>query len=203
MSYLLLPEDERELVTYLCDDLGWGLITGAIERGTPIAFAAPSVALSGDLPVAGDHATGPLWVLLFWSPEWGRAIAIGDAPEPTDLVRRVLRSRRGGDTGALDNVIDLLVSPVVIYRRCYWGDHPDGSLGVGFLRGMDRPRADWPAELRRAVGQAERWLKRGGVKINPFDYVDGPGTIPNVVTWARPAAWSWLERGGRIAHGGF
>jgi len=110
MSYLLLPEDERELVTYLCDDLGWGLITGAIERGTPIAFAAPSVALSGDLPVAGDHATGPLWVLLFWSPEWGRAIAIGDAPEPTDLVRRVLRSRRGGDTGALDNVIDVHIA---------------------------------------------------------------------------------------------
>jgi hypothetical protein len=68
---------------------------------------------------------------------------------------------------------------------------------------MDRPRADWPPELRWAFGQAERWLKRAAVKINPFDYVDGSATIPNVSTWARPAAWSWLESGGRIANSSF
>ncbi len=79
----------------------------------------------------------------------------------------------------------------------------DESLGVGFLRGMDRPRAEWPPELRRALGQAERWLKRGAVRMNPFDYVEGEGTIPNTVTWATPAAWSWLESGGRIANAGF
>jgi len=106
-------------------------------------------------------------------------------------------------TGELDHVLDPHVSPVVIYRRCYWEDGPEGSLGVGFLHGMDRPRAEWPPELRRALGQAERWLKRGAVKIHPFDYVDGTRGIPNAVTWARPAAWSWLERGGRIANGGF
>jgi hypothetical protein len=53
------------------------------------------------------------------------------------------------------------------------------------------------------LGQAERWLTRGAVKINPFDYVDGEGTIANAATWARPAAWSWLESGGRIANAGF
>jgi hypothetical protein len=142
-------------------------------------------------------------VFLFWSPEWGRAIAVGDAPEPKDLVRRVLRMKKGRESGALDHVLDPQASPVVIYRRCHWGDHPEGNLAVGFIGGMDRPRADWPPELRRALGRAERWLKRGAVKIDPFDYVDGSASIPNVVTWARPAAWSWLEAGGRIAAAAF
>ena len=202
MSYLLLPEDEHELVHHLCTDLGWTMITGRIERGTPVVFPDPSVVVSADLPVAGDHATGPLWAFLFWSPEWGRAIAVGDAPEPRDLVRRVLRMK-GRATGELENVLDPHASPVVIYRRCHWGDHPEGDLAVGFLHGMDRPRAEWPPELRRAFGQAERWLKRGAVKINPFDYVDATRGIPNAVTWARPAAWSWVEKGGRIANSAF
>jgi hypothetical protein len=128
---------------------------------------------------------------------------VGDAPEPKDLVRRVLRRPKGRERPDLENVLDPHASPVLIYRRCHWGDHPEGRLAVGFLRGMDRPRAQWPGELRRAFGQAERWLKRGAVKIDPFDYVDGTVRIPNAVTWARPAAWSWLERGGRIANGGF
>jgi hypothetical protein len=203
MSYLLLPEDENKMVQHLCADLGWTMVTGRIERGTPIAFSDPSVALSVDLPVAGDHAMGPLWAFLFWSSDWGRTIAVGDAPEPKNFVRRVLRGRRGRDSGELDNVLDPHSSPVVIYQRCHWQDHPEGNLAVGFLRGMDRPRADWPPELRRAFGQAERWLKRAAVKINPFDYVDGPGTIANVTTWARPAAWSWVERGGRLANSSF
>lgn len=202
MSYLLLPEDEREMVRHLCTDLGWTIVTGRIEHARPVAFSDPSIVPSADLPVGGDHAKGPLWVYMFWSPEWGQAIAVGDAPEPKDLVRRVLRIR-ARKTGELDDVLDPHRSPVVIYRRCYWGDHPEGSLGVGFLHGMDRPRADWPPELRRALGQAERWLKRGAVKIHPFDYVDGTRGIPNAVTWARPAAWSWIERGGRIYNGGF
>ena len=203
MSYLLLPDDEREMVRHLRADLGWTMITGRMERGQPVAVPEPDLALSADLPVAGDRGTGPLWVFLFWSAAWGRARAVGDAPEPRDLVRRVLRSAHGGETGELDNVLDPHVSPVVIYRRCYWGDHPEGTLGVGFLGGMDRPRAEWPPGLRRSLGQAERWLKRGAVKIDPFDYVDGSETIANVVTWARPAAWSWLQRGGRLASTGF
>ncbi len=203
MSYLLLPEDEAELVHHLCADLGWTMATGRIERGMPVAVSDPSVLLSADLPVAGDHGIGPLWVFVFWSPLWGRAIAVGDAPVPANLVRRVLRKQGGADRGELDNVIDPHASPTVIYRRCHWEDHPEGSLAVGFLRGMDRPRADWPPELRHSFGQAERWLKRGAVRINPFDYVDGFGTIAGVATWARPAAWSWLQRGGRIANVAF
>jgi hypothetical protein len=203
MSYLLLPAHEHEMVRHLCTDLGWAMITGRIEHGTPIAVSDPSVALSAELPVGGDLATGPLWAYLFWSPAWGRPIAVGDAPEPTDLVRRVLRSAAGRERGELDNVVDPHASPVLIYRRCHWADRPEGDLAVGFLGGMDQPRAQWPRELRLALGQAERWLKRGAVRINPFDYVDGTETIPNVVTWARPAAWSWLEGGGRIANSGF
>jgi hypothetical protein len=203
MSYLLLPTDEQEMVKHLCVDLGWTLVTGRIERGTPIVFSDPSVALSADLPTGGDHGMGPLWVYLFWSPEWGRLVAVGDAPEPEGLVRRVLRGRKRRDTLELDNVLDPHVSPVVIYRRCHWHDHPGGSLAVGFLGGMDRPRSDWPRQLRRGFGQAERWLKRGAVRINPIDYVDEPVTIPNAVTWVRPAAWSWIESGGRIGNASF
>lgn len=203
MSYLLLPGDEREMVRHLCSDLGWTMISGRIEHGTPIEVLDPSVALSADLPVAGDNMTGPLWVFLFWSPAWGRPVAVADAPEPGDLVRRILRNVNGRETGELENVLDPHASPVVIYRRSHWGDQPEGQLAVGFLRGMDRPRSEWPRELQRALGQAERWLKRGAVKIDPFDYVDGSETIANVVTWARPVAWSWLQRGGRLASTGF
>src|SRR6478672_4424547 len=105
MSYLLLPGDEGEMVRHLCAHLGWTMVTGRIERGIPIAFSDPSVVVSDDLPVAGDHATGPLWTYLFWSPAWGRPIAVGDAPEPKDLVRRVLRMKRQ-QTSELDNVLD-------------------------------------------------------------------------------------------------
>ena len=203
MSHLLLPSDERELVRHLCTELGWTMLTGMIERGLPVTIADPYVALSSDLPVAGDNATGPPWVFVFWSPEWGRPFAVADAPEPVDVVRRVLRTRPGVGGDKLASVLDPHASPVVFYRRCYWADRPEGNLGVSFLRGMDRPRADWPPELRRSLGQAEQWLRRGAVKINPFDYVDGMPAVRNVATWARPAAWSWLERGGRIANSGF
>jgi hypothetical protein len=203
VSYLLLPADEHEMVDHLCADLGWTLLTGRVERGTPIAVPDPGLAVSADLPIAGDHGTGPLWNYLFWSPAWGRPVAVADAPEPKDLVRRVLRQRARQNGRQLDNVLDPHASPVVIYRRCHWEDRPEGNLAVGFLHGMDRRHADWPPELRRALGQAERWLKRGAVRIDPFDYVDDGGSIPNAVTWVRPAAWSWLEHGGRIANAAF
>jgi len=203
MSYLLLPADEREMLSYLCAHLGWTLTSGRVEHGTPVDFPDPTVVASADLPVGGDHGTGPLWEFLFRSSDWGPAVAVGDAPEPKDLVRRVLRERARRDGRDLHNVLDPHVSPVVIYRRCHWGDHPEGNLAVGFLHGMDLPRREWPPELGRALAQAERWMKRGAIRINPIDYVDGGASITNAVTWVRPAAWSWLASGGRIANSSF
>lgn len=195
MTYLLLPEDEREMVENFCVDRGWNLLDGSVERGQPLVIRDPRTLLSEDLPKHGE-AVGPIRVYLFWSPEWGRAVSVGDAPEPADLVRRVIRQRFGGESGRLD-LIDPHATPVMIYRRCFW--MPDARLALGRLQGMDRPRREWPPPFRRAFGQAERWLKRGAVKVSPFDHDDEPGGVPGVVTWVRPAAWSWIRSGGRVS----
>lgn len=168
-----------------------------MEGRRPEPIAAWETILSPDLPTAGDHGRGPLWVFMFWSAEWGPAVSIRDAPVPRDLVRRALRQAAGAEAGRLDDVIDPHSSPVLMYRRCYW--HADGKMGLGFLNGMDRPRGEWPASLRGALGKAERWLKRDAVKINPFDYMEGARRIERVATWVRPAAWAWLQNGGRIS----
>ena len=199
MSYLLLPADERLLVAHLCDVLGWQLVSGRITRGQPEPIIPWSAVLTDELPTAGDLANGPLWVFMLWSADWGTAVSIRDAPALTrvDQVRRALRQRAGAEAGALDDVIDAHVSPVAFYRRCYWDD--EGNIGLGFLRGMDRPRRDWPPSLRRSIGQAERWLKREAVKVNPFEHVVGARRIDGVTTWVMPAAWAWLQDGGHIS----
>lgn len=199
MSYLLLPADERLLVAHLCDDLGWQLVSGRMTRGRPDPIVPWDAALLLGLPTAGDRGSGPLWVFTFWSADWGAAVAIRDAPPPLDQERRALRQRAGAEAGALDDLIDPHVSPVAMYRRCYRDG--DGDIGLGFLRGMDRPRRDWPPRLRRSIGQAERWLKRESVKVNPFDYAPGVRRIDGVTTWVMPAAWAWLQDGGHISSG--
>jgi hypothetical protein len=196
VSYLLLPADERVLVARLCDDLGWELVSGRMEGDRPERIAAWESILSPDLPSAGDLGRGPIWVLMFWSPEWGPAVSIRDAPRPRDVVRRAIR-QTAAESGRLEDVIDPHSSPAVMYRRCFW--NADAEIGLGFLKGMDRPRKDWPASLRTAFGTAERLLKRDAVKINPFDYMDGARRIDRVATWVRPAAWEWLQSGGRIS----
>ena len=110
---------------------------------------------------------------------------------------RQLRQRAEQESGTLDDVIDPHSSPVVMYRRCYW--QADGQIGLGFLNGMDRPRREWPASLTRAFGRAERSLKRGAVEINPFDYMEDARRLDRVATWVGPAAWAWLQDGGRIS----
>ena len=199
MSYLLLPGDERLLVAHLCDGLGWQLVSGRMTRGRPEPIVPWSAALTDELPTAGDMHSGPLWVFMFWSANWGTAVSIQDAPAlaPVDHVRRVLRQQAGVEAGALDDVIDPHFSPVAFYRRCYWDG--EGDIGLGFLRGMDRPRRDWPPSLRRSIGQAERWLKRESVKVNPFDHVTASRGIDGVTTWVMPAAWAWLQDGGHIS----
>ena len=199
MSYLLLPGDERLLVAHLCDGLGWQLVSGRMTRGRPEPIIPWGAALTDELPTAGDKHSGPLWVFMFWSANWGTAVSIQDAPAlaPVDHVRRVLRQQAGVEAGALDDVIDPHFSPVAFYRRCYWDG--EGDIGLGFLRGMDRPRRDWPPSLRRSIGQAERWLKRESVKVNPFDHVTASRGIDGVTTWVMPAAWAWLQDGGHIS----
>jgi len=199
MSYLLLPADERLLVEHLCDVLGWQLVSGRMARGRPEPIVPWRAALSDELPTAGDLGSGPLWAYMFWSADWGTAVSIRDAPAPVDQVRRALRQRAGVEAGALDDVIDPHVSPVAFYRRCYWDG--DGDIGLGFLQGMDRPRREWSPNLKRSIGQGERWLKRESVKVNPFDHVAGARRIDGVTTWVMPAGWAWMQDGGHISGG--
>jgi hypothetical protein len=168
-----------------------------MERERPEPIAARESIVSTELPTAGDHAGGPIWVLMFWSAGWGPAVSVRDAAVPRDVVRRALRQAAGVEAGKLDDVIDPHSAPVVMYRRSYWD--ADGAIGLGFLNGMDRPRREWPLALTRAHAAGERWLKRDAVKINPFDYMDGARRIDRVAAWVRPAAWTWLQNGGRIS----
>jgi hypothetical protein len=200
VSYLLLPADERLMAQVFCGEWGWAMLSGTVSRGSPQFLPVdapnpPDAALIEALPAAGEQGMTGSPAFLFWSSEWGPVVSVGDAPEPPELVRRVIRRHRAERSGPLADLVDPYSTPLIRYQRCFWAS--PNHLSPGFLKGMDRPRQEWPSALQRAFGQAERWLKRDAVKINPFDYAS-EDRVERVSTWVRPAAWRWLQEGGRL-----
>lgn len=216
MSYLLLPDDEQNLVRYLSSEAGLDLLldalaprqrSGGASRRLPHVGGDPLAALPNDLPPPvrpREPGTVPR-SLLFWSPGLGPLVALGDPGREQDAKSRVglaLTRESADEAGYVwEDVIDQERSPVIRWLRCSWRD--DGHLTPGLLQGMAAPLRAWPQQLVRTYRSVERWLRRDAVRIDPFEHCDGPpATIPRdrrpFTVWARPAAASWVAGGGRV-----
>ena len=191
-KFLMLPPDEREIVTWLCSAHGLGLLgSDVLLEGEPHVLGDPLAALPGDLPGSNTGPEEPS-EFLFWHPDW----AVNSVPltsiQAVDLVAKRLTAEvpaaRDVDVSAL---LDVATTPVVRLRRSGW--QPDGSLRPGALQGMARRTADNPPELLRLIRSVERSLMRRATRVEARTG-DGSRLWP---LFAFPAAAAWLESGGR------
>jgi len=204
VKYLMLPEDEADMTEYLCGELGLVLLlSDRTTNGQPAVAKDPLKALIPELPLYPRRLEPRgVYYYLFWCPLEGPIRTLGEAPEPTDAVGRVglllTKDAAGGEWG---DIIDHERTPLLTYRRCSL--HDNGDLIPGALGSMPVPvKATLPG-VRRLHGRAERWLRRSGERVNPFDYCDDPG-FPRPDdparwwVWARPHALERLRAGGAI-----
>jgi hypothetical protein len=103
MHLLALPEDEQEIVRYLCEEQGLQLLlSDLVEDGVPQVADDPLRALVPDLPsrkrlkaavAPGVGVTDPtyqeVWEYLLWARSLGPIRTLRDAPGPRDAVGRV------------------------------------------------------------------------------------------------------------------
>lgn len=167
VNFLLLPQDERDLTSYLCSELGARLLLSDIAPSGEAQVADdPLRALPPDLPGPAKLGSREIYYLSFWLPEHGAIRTMRDAPEatdPRDIVSRGL-TREASDK-YLD-VIDSERTPMLwLCRSMRMSNHrlAPGTLGMYRLA---------PPELAGTVprthAKAIRWLKRRGVKLDPF-----------------------------------
>jgi hypothetical protein len=216
MHLLALPEDEQEIVRYLCEEEGlWLLLSDLVEDGLPRVADVPLAALAPDLPsgkrlkaaiTPGVGVTDPtyreVWVYLLWASSLGPIRTLADAPGPREAVGRVaLHINRE----ATERWRDLIVSrtPVIGLRRTHW-HHSEDCLIAGGLTAMRVRVRDLPREVASLHSRVERYLKRQSQRLDPFETCQvyrGPRRDPSRSRgwwmWAMPQAQSWLAAGGQ------
>lgn len=208
MSFLLLPEDERELVAYLVETRGLRLLVGDVLQRDVSGRRRPRVSVDALAAIPrvlpGPPAPGDTEVrqFLFWPPDVGGLVALGDPGRGQDPRSRVgIALSMQGNVQRWRDVVDQDRSPLIRWRRCYW--RTNGHLTPGLLQGMAEVTRLWPSELLRLHSSIDRWLRKGSSRLDPFDYCDNPPVAPpanrsRFVVWARPEAMAWVREGGRI-----
>jgi len=138
----------------------------------------------------------------FWWQEGGELRALGDAPPPGDAAGRVALKLAQDASEHRQDLLDLERSPIVRWARCRW--HSSGALCPGLLQAQARKTSEQPAGLVRLHRRVARWMKKQGVRINPFDHgpeeltMDPPANLNMFWAWAFPAAEAWVRDGGTI-----
>lgn len=197
MSYLLIPEDEKDLVTYLVNGLGLKLLLSDVAPNRePRVAQDPLSAVPTELGKQYDATPSHL---IFWCSQLGPIRTLVDAPvtsDPRTQVARQLTQQSAGDE--YEDVIDLSRTPVLRWRRCCW--HAPNRLKPALLQGMELKVRQTPKDLLKLYAKVERWLKSRGEKLNPFEHcTELPGAQPrNLNTfwvWVHPHALESVRRG--------
>ena len=197
MSHLLVTDDERDLAAFLCGELGAKLLlTDIATAGEPKVAHDPVSALPRELPAAATYGSKEVRSLDFWLPELGPVKTLGDAPPATnarDRVARLLTKDAAGERFAV--VIDLERTPVLVLTRSHW--HAPNRLAPGNL-GATMVRTLPP--VKRLYDKALRWLKKRGVKMDPFAHCAEvrdrrPERLGPLWVWAQPSATTLVEQG--------
>lgn len=201
-GFILLPEDELILVEHLrsaeellllaSDDLAGGppVIRGSLD---PPPLPPPPVPFQ---PAAEPDA------LLFWWPPGGELRTLGDAPAPADAKGRVALHLTQDATSEWQDLLDQERSPIIRWSRTRW--HSSGALCPGLLQTQARKTTEQPRELLRLHRRLTSWMKKQGVRTNPFDHapeelpVEPPPNVGSSWVWAFPAAAAWVGEGGTL-----
>jgi hypothetical protein len=217
MHLLALPEDEQEIVRYLCEEEGLQLlVSDLVEDGVPRVADDPLGALVPDLPSGKrlkaavtpgvgvtDPTYGEVWEYLLWASSLGPIRTLADAPEPRDVVGRVALQINREATERWRDLIDLSRTPVIGLRRTRW-HYSEDCLIAGGLTAMRVRVRELPREVASLHARVERYLKRHSLRIDPFETCQvyrGPRRDPRRSRgwwmWAMPQAQSWLGAGGQ------
>jgi len=201
MNWLLLPEDEVQLVTYLTGPLGLRMVLPKLTSAGVALAKDPLTALTSELP--GHVTEGIPWDFTFWCPDIGPMRLLGDRPsEGHDDVRtRVALQMTKVESPRWRELLDLRRTPVIRFRRSAW--HQEGPLMPGLLQGMDLTVKEHPSDVIRLLRSITSWLKREGEKLNPFEHcsnspIPQPRNLNPFWVWARPCALSWVRAGGEV-----
>lgn len=217
MHLLALPEDEQEIVGYLCEKEGLQLLlSDLVEDGVPRVAADPLRALSPELPsrkrlkaavTPGVGVTDPsyreVWEYLLWASSLGPIRTLADAPAPRDAVGRVALQLNRAATKRWRDLIDCSRTPVIGLRRTSW-HHSGDCLIAGGVTAMRVRVRDLPREVASLHSRVERYLKRHSQRLDPFETCHlyrGPRHDPSRSRgwwmWAMPQAQAWLAAGGQ------
>jgi hypothetical protein len=217
MHLLALPEDEQEIVRYLCEEQGLKLLlSDLVDDGVPQVAADPLRALVPDLPswrrlkaavTPGVGVTDPtyrdVWDYQLWASSLGPIRTLGEAPEPRDFVDRVALQVNRAATERWRDLIDCSRTPVIGLRRTSW-HHSEDCLIAGGLTAMRVRVRDLPREVASLHARVERHLKRHSQRLDPFETCHlyrGPRRDPRRSRgwwmWAMPQAQAWLAAGGQ------
>ena len=175
-GFLLLPDDEVALVAYLLETESLTRLAHDDLAYGPPAVGAPATPLP--LPERSRHDVPAR--LTFWASQLGELRASADAPGFIDHER----------------------SPILSWHRTRW--HATGALCPGRLKAQARPRKDQPKALLALHERVERWMKREGTRLNPFDHapdgagVERPDNEKPFAVWAHPHAGRWVREGGTV-----
>lgn len=194
VRFLLLPEDEREFLTWAQHE--HGLESSAVTgTETGLARIERLSELPAELPGAPDCSSSSSTPneFLLRRPEW----PVNDL-EPLDTGSAVARVMHHRNTEAAekagippDDLLDFERTRVIRFRRCGWVRADE--LHVAVLQGSARPaRLQDPAVLAM-LKSAERWLVRGSVRV---DLAEEIRYRPRI--FARPRAHEWMLARGHV-----
>lgn len=200
MSFLLTPEDERELAVYLRDEMGARLLLSDIApHAEPQIAVDPLQALPVELPPWPRPESGAVYELLFWLSSCGQIKTMRDAPETAtaqDKVTRYLMQDAASDN--FKDVIDISRTPVLLLHRSkIWAPN---RLVPGSLSTMAVKASALPQNVKSAHTRVTRWLKNRGAKIDPFLHCPEvkerrPVNLGPLWVWAQPYATELVEQG--------
>jgi hypothetical protein len=203
VSYLLVTDDERDLTAFLCGELGAKLLlTDVVAAGVPEVADDPLSALPSELPAAATYGSKEVRSFIFWLPNVGPVKTLSNAPAATNAGDRIARLlTQDAAAGQFADVIDLERTPVLRLRRSHW--HAQNRLAPGNLGSMPTTSQTIPPEVKRLHSRALRWLKKRGVKMDPFAHCAQvrdrrPEQLGPLWVWVQPNAKTLVEQGTEI-----
>lgn len=173
MNHLLTVADERELTQFLSEEIGAKLLLSDVApKGVPEVAVDPLAALPASLPTPPKFGVHQIIYLTFWLPDCGdvktRASA-RPAVSAFDRVARLLTCESAEAAGVDDaDIIDFECTPIIQLGRSH--QYAANRLAPGFLYSMHVKRASLPEPALKKFVATERWLKRRGVKTDPFQH---------------------------------
>ena len=202
MSYLLTTDDERDLVAFLCGELGAKLLlTDVAVGGEPSIASDPLAALPEALPGPAVFGSKEVYMMTFWLAACGPIKTLRDAPAPGSAQEQVARAlTREHASELFDDVIDIERSPVLVLTRSHW--HGRNRLAPGAFGPLTSSR-NLHEDVKRAFSTARRWLQKRSVKTDPFAHCPEvkdrrPARLGPLWVWVQPHAMALVTQGTEI-----